>query len=170
MNELESRLVLGTLKAALAQAAQETEGLELENRFIEASECIRDLDRNKHRDPLFPSIRTGDVHNSIFSVGEEDTAANMGHPDVNINFLGSPRLALWFELAASKLLPAPDSGYTHVGVGILVHHLGKAQVGDEVSIDAQIEEFDGKRIVFSLRAKVKARVIGLGVHERIILT
>ena len=60
----------------------------------------------------------------------------MGHPDDGVQVLGSPRLSLWFELVSCELLPVPSPELTHVGAGILVHHLGRADVGETVTLEA----------------------------------
>jgi hypothetical protein len=60
-----------------------------------------------------PSVRVSPpatAHEALPQIGEsvrrelvvsaEDTAAAMGHPDDSVQVLGSPRLALWFELVS----------------------------------------------------------------------
>jgi predicted thioesterase len=90
----------------------------------------------------------------------------MGHPDDSVQVLGSPRLALWFELVSCELLPEPSEELSHVGVGILVHHLGRADVGETVTVESTCAAAAGRRVVFTCRAYVGDRVVGLGVHQR----
>ncbi|MEW6470800.1 MAG: hypothetical protein AB1679_00840 [Actinomycetota bacterium] len=106
---------------------------------------------------------------TVYVVGENDTAAAMGHPDAAMAVVGSPRLGLWFELATSPLMPAPDSGARHVGVGLVVHHLGSAVVGEEVTVEARVQATTGRAVVFALTATVDGRLVASGVHHRRIL-
>lgn len=169
MNEKESQLVLGTLRVAVADAYRQSEGTTSNAYFASALTALTEDGKPHRASGSIAGLESGSNAEVTFVVAKDDTAAEMGHPDPTMTVLGSPRLALWFELAASELLPKPDHELTHVGVGILVHHLGRAKVGDEVVIRAQLDEIDGRRVVFSLRARVKDRVIALGVHERIVL-
>jgi fluoroacetyl-CoA thioesterase len=129
-----------------------------------------------------PSVRVSPpatAHEALPQIGEsvrrelvvsaEDTAAAMGHPDDSVQVLGSPRLALWFELVSCELLPAPSDDLSHVGVGILVHHLGRADVGETVTVESTCASTSGRRVVFTCRAFVGERVVGLGVHHRALL-
>jgi predicted thioesterase len=101
-------------------------------------------------------------------VSEQDTAAAMGHPDQSVAVLGSPRLALWFELVASRLLPAPTARLTHVGAGILVHHLAPAAVGEEVAVRATVDAAVGRHVTFTCVAAVESRVVAIGAHQRVL--
>jgi predicted thioesterase len=101
-------------------------------------------------------------------VTEEDTATAMGHPDPSVAVLGSPRIALWFEVVASGLLPDPTPDLTHVGAGIVVHHLDRADVGEEVTVTAAVERVAGRRITFSCAAVTGSRLVALGTHQRVL--
>jgi predicted thioesterase len=103
-----------------------------------------------------------------FTVGTTDTAWAVGHPDAGMSVLASPQIALWFELATNPLMPAPETGVRHVGVGILVHHTGRADLGETVIVRARVEEVLGRTITFSCRADVDERVVALGTHQRVI--
>jgi predicted thioesterase len=105
----------------------------------------------------------------VFPVTEADTAAAMGHPDPGVTVLGSPRIGLWFELATSPLMPEPGGDVRHVGVGLVVHHLGRADVGEEVVVEARVMDASGRAVVFALEATCHGRCVARGVHHRRIL-
>lgn len=118
--------------------------------------------------PPFLDVPLGAAAVTTFHVSEADTAAAMGHPDPSMTVLGSPRIGLWFELA-SPLMPAPGGAIRHVGVGLVVHHLAAAFVGEAVAIEARVVDASGRAIVFSLEATVGERCVARGVHHRRIL-
>jgi predicted thioesterase len=151
----QSALVTETLRVALHAAAEEVDG------SIDAApgagaphEALPEVGASVTRDLV---------------VSAEDTAAAMGHPDDSVQVLGSPRLALWFELVSCDLLPSPAKDLSHVGVGILVHHLGRADVGETVTVESTCASAAGRRVVFTCRATVGDRLVGLGVHHRALL-
>jgi len=109
------------------------------------------------------------VSTGVFRVTDADTAAALGHPDPGVRVLASPRLGLWFEAATSPLMPEPGTGLRHVGVGLVVHHLGGAGVGEEVTVAARVLDVSGRAVIFSLTATAGERPVGRGVHHRRIL-
>ncbi len=117
--------------------------------------------------PLLPAVGTSISRD--LEVGEADTAAAMGHPDPTVAVLGSPRISLWFELVASRALPDPRTGPTSVGVGILVHHLGRAEVGEVVRVTATVESVSGRRVTLGCVAGVGDRLVARGTHHRVLL-
>ena len=117
--------------------------------------------------PALPPV--GTVVERRWTVGEADTAAALGHPDPEALVLASPRLALLFEIVASGALGAPVEGATHLGTGILVHHLGRAEIGDEVVVRAELVEASGRRGTFACSAESAGRLLALGVHQRMVV-
>jgi predicted thioesterase len=117
--------------------------------------------------PAAPAVGASVV--TAFTVTESDTAHAMGHPDPSVNVLGSPRIGLWFEVATGPLMPAPGGAVRHVGVGLVVHHLAAAAVGEDVAIEARVVETSGRAVVFILEATAGERCIARGVHHRRIL-
>jgi predicted thioesterase len=117
--------------------------------------------------PAAPPVGASTV--TVFPVTADDTAASMGHPDPDVTVVGSPRLGLWFELATSPLMPPPGSGVRHVGVGLVVHHVGTAEIGEDVSVEARVLEATGRAVVFTLEATAGGRCVARGVHHRRIL-
>ena len=86
----QSALVSETLRVALHAAAEVVDGsMDAAPASGAPHEALPEVGANVTRDLV---------------VAAEDTAAAMGHPDDSVQVLGSPRLALWFELV--ELRPA----------------------------------------------------------------
>jgi predicted thioesterase len=151
----QSALVTETLRVALHAAAEEVDG----------SMDAPGSDAPPHG--ALPEVGARVTRDLV--VTADDTAAAMGHPDDSVQVLGSPRLGLWFELVSCELLPEPSDDLSHVGVGILVHHLGRADIGETVTVDSTCASAAGRRVVFTCRATVGDRLVGLGVHHRALL-
>lgn len=170
MKESEAQLMLATLRVAVRDGANQGVGTEAGRYLSKVAEAFGSKDDQEFSPSVVAGLHPGQVGRSTFAVAIEDTASSMGHPDPAVAVLGSPRISLWFEIAASRLLPDPGGNLTHVGVGIFVHHLGMARVGDLFEVSAKVEEVDRRRVVFSLEGHVKDRLIALGTHQRIILS
>jgi predicted thioesterase len=117
--------------------------------------------------PVWPEI--GTVVTRELDVTEADTAAAMGHPDPSVRVLGSPRISLWCELVSEEALPAPSAELTHVGAGILVHHLAGAQVGERLTLSVRLESVSGRRGVFSCVLTAGERLVALATHHRVVV-
>lgn len=114
-----------------------------------------------------PAVGTRTVE--VRRVTERDTAAAIGHPDEGVEVLSTPTVALWFELVSSALMPEPGGGLRHVGVGILVHHLDTADVGDDVAVTAEVASVDGRAVRFACHATCGGRLVAAGDHQRVVL-
>lgn len=162
----QSAIVAETLRVALASAAAEA----AEPRQLalgEAASALGPSTADTAAHEALPRVNASTRDDLV--VTAEDTAAAMGHPDPSVQVLGSPRLALWFEVVSCGLLPPPADDLSHVGVGIFVHHLGRADVGETVSVESSCASATGRRVVFTCRATVGDRLVGLGVHHRALL-
>lgn len=164
----QTALVAETLRVSLLHAAATTENTTMAQSLSEAGAVLPANEFGGHaRHPALPAAGATVIRE--LQVTEEDTAAAMGHPDPSLDVLGSPRIALWFEVVSSELLPTPTIVVTHVGAGILVHHLARAQIGERVTVEATVESVAGRRVVFSCAATAGSRVVALGVHQRVVL-
>ena len=159
----QSAIVTETLRVSLAAAAADV-GSDQLAALARAAAALAPVDHAEPH-PAWPSV--GATVQQALVVDEQDTAAAMGHPDTTVQVLGSPRLALWFEVVTCGLLPS--GGTSHVGAGILVHHLGRADVGESVLVESTCASVSGRRAVFTCRAAVGERIVGLGVHHRALL-
>jgi predicted thioesterase len=164
----QSVLVAEALRVSLRHAAAHSDDPRWARSTSTAAEALAaDTPGGAERHPALPEVGAS-VERGI-RVTDEDTAAAMGHPDPSVNMLGSPRISLWFELVGSALLPAPTPELTHVGSGILVHHLAPAEVGEDVTVRATAEETTGRRVVLACTATVGSRCVAIGVHQRVVL-
>ncbi len=82
---------------------------------------------------------------------------------------GSPRISLWCELVSEEAPPGPSDDLTHVGAGILVHHLGGAEVGERLTMTVTLESVSGRRGVFSCVLTSGDRLVALATHHRVVL-
>lgn len=157
-----SRIVADNLRYAVRHAASLTG----DDRLAAAAAALGDTaDVEPH--PSLP--RVGATTGRELVVQDHDTAAALGHPDATVAVLASPRLGLWFEVVSCDLLPAPGEGPTSVGAGILVHHLGRSDVGETVTIEATVVGTSGRHVVFDCVARTGDRVVGVGTHHRVLL-
>jgi hypothetical protein len=95
-------IVMSTLEAALADAAGRLDN-GAEELLLQAAALIGDGFERPAPSPHLPEPVASGI--KTFVVGSDDTASAMGHPDPLMAVLGSPRLALWFEIVATSLLP-----------------------------------------------------------------
>lgn len=155
------------VERTLSRASAHVTGWQDETVDDASSEPEPEPEPRRPADPAAPSV--GARSRDERTVGPGDTAAAVGHADPTMAVLSTPTIALWFELATNPLMPSPDSGRRHVGVGILVHHVGQAEEGETVDVEAEVEDVSGRSVVFRLSARVDDRVVALGTHHRMIL-
>lgn len=157
-----SRIVVDNLRFAVRQAASLTDDATL----TAASAALGDADAAAP-DPALPAVGARTTRDLV--VVDADTASALGHPDEGVAVLASPRLGLWFEITSCDLLPAPGEGPTSVGCGILVHHLGRSDVGETVTVEVSVAHTSGRHVVFDCVARTDGRVVGVGTHHRVLL-
>ncbi|WP_433227847.1 thioesterase family protein [Actinomadura formosensis] len=101
-------------------------------------------------------------------VGEEDTAVHAGSGDVPV--LGTPRLVALAEAATVEAVAGRlAGGRTSVGTRVEMRHLAASPVGARVTVEAVLEEVDGKRLVFGVRAVDERGAVGDGRIERVVV-
>lgn len=99
-------------------------------------------------------------------VDEEDLAMSVGSGDLPV--LATPRMIALMEEAAATLIAAHlDEGITSVGVGLSTSHTAPTLPGATVYAEATLQETDGRRFVFAVRAYDDAGTVGEGRHERV---
>ena len=113
-------------------------------------------------------LDVGLKYESRMTVGAENTALVLGSGDMEV--LATPAMVALMEnaamMAVADCLP---EGSTTVGIEISTSHLKASAVGAVVVAEATLEEIDGRRLVFSLKAWDEAGVIGEGKHTRFIV-
>lgn len=113
-------------------------------------------------------LEVGLKYESRLTVGAENTALVLGSGDMEV--LATPAMVALMENAAMKAVAdyLPE-GSTTVGIEISTSHLKASAVGANVVAEATLQEVDGRRLVFSLKAWDDAGVIGEGKHTRFIV-
>ena len=113
-------------------------------------------------------LEVGLKYESRLTVGAENTALVLGSGDMEV--LATPAMVALMENAAMKAVAdyLPE-GSTTVGIEISTSHLKASALGANVVAEAILEEVDGRRLKFSLKAWDDTGVIGEGVHTRFIV-
>lgn len=114
---------------------------------------------------LKPGLRA----ETSFVVGDEDTAIGVGSGDVPV--LGTPRLlALAEAVTVQAVGPYLDGTRTSVGTRVELEHRAASPVAMTVTIDAELLEVDGARLVFRFSATDEhGTVVGVGRIERVVV-
>ena len=113
-------------------------------------------------------LEVGLKYESRLTVGAENTALALGSGDMEV--LATPAMVALMENAAMKAVAdyLPE-GSTTVGIEISTSHLKASAVGANVVAEATLDEVDGRRLVFSLKAWDDSGVISEGKHVRFIV-
>ncbi len=101
-------------------------------------------------------------------VGPQDSAEAFGNAGVAV--LATPALCHWFENAAVATVGdqlAPDEAT--VGTKLTIEHLAATPLGMRVTIDAELIEVDGRRLVFRIEARDQRELVARGTHERFVV-
>lgn len=113
-------------------------------------------------------IEVGLQYESHVTVADNNTALALGSGDMAV--FATPAMVALMEnaamMAVAEYLP---EGSTTVGVEISTTHIKASAIGAEVTAVARLEQVDGRRLKFSLKAWDKGGVIGEGSHTRVIV-
>jgi len=103
-----------------------------------------------------------------FIVIKEHTAVHLGSGNVSV--LSTPSMILFMEIACGMLahehLP---KGYTSVGTRVCIDHLAAVLQGEKVTSLARVNSIENRKINFSVEVLYKDKIIGNGIHERVIV-
>ncbi|TDD37097.1 thioesterase [Actinomadura sp. KC06] len=102
-------------------------------------------------------------------VGDEDTASTVGSGDVPV--LATPRLLAVMEaVTVEAVRPSLDGGQTSVGTRVELEHRAASAVGVRVTVEAELLEVEGARLVFGCTATDEhGTVVGSGRVERVVV-
>ncbi|MFF4240560.1 thioesterase family protein [Actinomadura geliboluensis] len=101
-------------------------------------------------------------------VGDDDTAVALGSGDVPV--LATPRLLALAEAAAVEAVKGElGDGRTSVGTRVALEHRAASPVGVRVTVEAELAEVDGKRLVFAVNAVDERGPVGSGRVERVVV-
>lgn len=101
-------------------------------------------------------------------VSAENTAMAAGSGSLPV--FGTPYMVALMEKAASvSVAPYLDEGQDTVGTLLNVKHSSATPVGMRVWAESVVNEMDGRKLVFHVRAFDEVGIIGEGEHERFVI-
>jgi fluoroacetyl-CoA thioesterase len=84
--------------------------------------------------------------------------------------LATPVMIMMMENAAlNAIRPFLEPGESAVGTIVNVQHLAATPVGQMVQAYAEVTEWDGRRVAFTVSARDEREEIGKGTHERMVI-
>lgn len=101
-------------------------------------------------------------------VTPETTAANLGSGALEV-FATPAMIALIEKAAWQSVQPMLEEGCGTVGTALRVRHLSATPVGMEVVAKTELQEIDGRRLVFKVEVYDAKGMVGDGEHERFIV-
>jgi len=102
-------------------------------------------------------------------VRPEHTAANYGSGQLG-DLLSTPGLVGFMIEAAVKLIdPKLPEGFRSVGIMVQVVHTKPTVLGVTVSVEMEVRQFDGEKILLAMKAFDEVGEIGNGLHQRAIV-
>jgi fluoroacetyl-CoA thioesterase len=114
------------------------------------------------------TLKPGLLGTATMVVGEEHTAPRLGSGRAPV--LATPMMIALMEAAAvdcvERLLA---DGQETLGVRLEVDHTAGTPVGLAVTATAELEEVDGRKLVFYVEARDAREIIGRGRHVRVIV-
>ncbi len=111
----------------------------------------------------------GAAGTASLTVGPDHLASRL--KDVTLPpVLATPVMIMLMENAALNALhPYFAAGQTAVGTRIDVRHLAAAPPGRTVTATAAVTAVEGRRVTFAIEARDGERLIGAGLHERLVV-
>jgi len=114
-------------------------------------------------------VEAGLIGKQVITVTSQNTAKALGSGGLEV-FATPAMVALMEKTAAESVQPYLDEGWGTVGMSISVRHTSPTPVGMAVYSESTLTEVDGRRLVFELKASDESGVIGIGTHERFIIS
>lgn len=114
------------------------------------------------------NIEVGMKNTEEKKVNLEDTASKYGSGAVEV-FATPAMVALIENTAKNTIDRYLPEGYTTVGIRIDTTHIKATPVGMNVGCEAIVENIDGKKISFKVKAWDEQGIIGEGIHNRFII-
>lgn len=113
-------------------------------------------------------LKTGITGEARCLVTPETTAANLGSGALEV-FATPAMIALIEKAAWQSVQPLLEDGCGTVGTALRVRHLAATPVGMEVVAKTELQEIDGRRLVFKVEVYDAKGMVGDGEHERFIV-
>ena len=115
------------------------------------------------------NIHVGDEIELTEQVVPESTAKEWGSGSLPV--YATPAMILLVEKTAVKLLDGKlDEGQTSVGTNLNVAHVSATPVGGTIKCHCTLSEIDRKRLVFHIEVTDNKGRVGIGTHERFIVS
>ena len=113
-------------------------------------------------------IKVGLTYRSMMTVAPQTTAEYIGSGDMAV--LATPAMAALMENAAMMAVAAElPEGSTTVGTRLELSHVKASAVGAEVTAEAVLTAFEGRRLTFRIEAREGDTLVGECTHERFIV-
>ncbi|MBR4977345.1 MAG: thioesterase family protein [Bacteroidales bacterium] len=107
-------------------------------------------------------MNIGDKYTLTHVVTENETAEVLGSGGLPV--YSTPSMICLMELTSYKL--AEENGLQTVGTKVNISHLKACKVGTEVRCEAEVLEYEGRRILYKVTVTDAAGLMGEGTHER----
>jgi predicted thioesterase len=113
-------------------------------------------------------IAKGTAHTKTIRVMPLLTAKAVGSGELDV--YATPAMAALMEATcAESVKNGLNENETTVGTLLNIRHLSATPLGLDVRCESRLDEIDGKRLVFNVRAFDNTGPIGEGTHERMIV-
>jgi predicted thioesterase len=113
-------------------------------------------------------LKAGIKHKTETVVTKELCADAWGSGGLQV-YATPAMIALMENTAWASVEPCMEEGCSTVGTHLDVSHLSASPVGAHVTVESELIEVDGRRLVFKVSASDDAGLIGEGTHERFII-
>jgi predicted thioesterase len=101
-------------------------------------------------------------------VTDLDTAVALGSGDVDV--LATPRVLAWGEAACAEAIAGHlEAGETTVGMRMQIDHVQATPVGATVTIEAELERVEGRRLTFTFDVTDSRGKIAAGRVVRVLV-
>lgn len=110
-------------------------------------------------------MKIGDIYKLTHIVTESETAEILGSGGLPV--YSTPSMICLMELTSYKMAEA--EGHQTVGTKVNISHMRACRPGTELTATAEILEFEGRRIEFSVKVEDADGLIGEGTHQRYII-
>ena len=121
-----------------------------------------------------PTLKTGLKHSFSYKVPENKTVPYT-YPESDIiakmpNVFATGFMIVLMEWTCTQLMePHLDAGEGSLGTHVDVSHLAATLPGQTVTVDVEVAEVSGRKLVFKVRAHDGIDLIGEGRHERVVV-
>jgi len=121
-----------------------------------------------------PTLKPGLKHSFSYKVPENKTVPYT-YPESDIiakmpKVFATGFMIVLMEWTCTQLMePHLDAGESSLGTYVDVSHLAATLPGQTVTVDVEVAEVSGRKLVFKVRAHDGIDLIGEGRHERVVV-